>query len=63
MGKVKHPLGNYFHKIQEMLERGEIKVASLTDVTVAHDDGCAQLSGKGVCDCDPDIRANPMREV
>ncbi len=29
-------------------------------VDVLHDDWCDQLSGKGPCNCEPDIRSGPL---
>ena len=42
--------------IAAAMAAGQVRPGTVHHVLVYHDDGCAQLEGRGPCDCDPDIR-------
>jgi hypothetical protein len=51
MNPTKH---NYYQKLIQLHEQGQIPLGSLTEVDICHDDWCAIYQG-GYCNCDPDI--------
>jgi hypothetical protein len=52
MDPTKH---NYYKKLMQLHERGELPAGSLSEVDVCHDDWCAVHAGD-YCNCDPDIK-------
>jgi hypothetical protein len=52
---TKPPLPNYLVAQMALHKAGAFPPGSLTIGTVYHDDWCAQINGKGPCDCAPDM--------
>jgi len=51
---IDHPMGgNYEAKLEAALS--QVKPGDIYEAAVAHDDWCALLSGRGPCNCDPDV--------
>ena len=46
---------NYMHKELEMLRSGRIHPGQVNLCHVYHDDWCDLVSGRGFCNCDPEI--------
>lgn len=47
--------GNYFRKVLEAAKKNPPRPGTVNHVSVAHDDWCNLLSGKGPCNCDPEV--------
>lgn len=58
--KNKRPIvpisGNHISKLLEELKSNPPKPGTINHVTVMHDEWCNLLSGKGPCNCSPDIQ-------
>jgi hypothetical protein len=52
--------GNYVRKILQATERNPPKPGTVNHVSIAHDDWCDLLAGKGACNCDPDVVVLPI---
>lgn len=51
---------DYLKKIAEMVKDGQIPKGGVQHIHIAHDDDCPKLTGKGSCNCEPEIRVvNP----
>lgn len=50
---------NYLRSLLAMREMGVMTRGGVEHITVQHDDWCDQLSGRGWCNCDPDIKFGP----
>lgn len=51
---VKKKRPKYMAAVERLLKDKVIKPGKLYDLTVLHDDWCAQLKGKGPCNCNPE---------
>lgn len=49
-------VGNYFTKTLELAAIDPPKPGTIRHVSIAHDDWCDLLAGRGACNCDPDVR-------
>jgi len=45
--------GNHIAKILEVITHNPLRRGTVSHVSVAHDDWCSLLAGKGACDCAP----------
>ena len=52
---------NYFPKVMELIERGEVPPARVSEVDIYHDDWCRIYRG-GYCNCDPEVKLRPPPE-
>jgi hypothetical protein len=48
-------LGNHIPKLQEGLKSNPVWPGSVNHVAVLHDEWCDLLTGKGPCNCNPEI--------
>jgi hypothetical protein len=52
---------NYYRKVMELVERGELPPDRVSEVDVYHDDWCRIYHG-GYCNCNPEVRLRPPPE-
>jgi len=46
---------NYLKKILDLQAKGHFIKPGYSNIQIRHDDWCALLKHKGVCNCDPDV--------
>lgn len=51
-GQAKH---NHVVKVENLITMGIIEPRDIQYLTIRHDDTCALLGNRGLCDCDPDV--------
>jgi hypothetical protein len=49
---------NYFRKLLQLVEQGQVPRDRITEVDICHDGWCRIYRG-GYCNCDPEIRLPP----
>ena len=60
--KMRRKLGNHTYVLGTDFAAGRIKKGTVTIADVFHDDWCDLLSGKGPCNCAPDVRYKTVDE-
>jgi len=52
------PQHNHQRKLRELARQGRLSTAPgvVSGISVYHDDWCALINGRGVCNCDPEIQ-------
>lgn len=56
----KRPRGEipqYVQKLLDQVRRGQL-APGVHEVRILHEDGCALIAGRGLCDCNADVRVD-----
>lgn len=54
---------NFHVKILELVESGQLKEKDMANLNICHDGWCDRLNGVGPCNCDPEVRLYPARDI
>jgi hypothetical protein len=54
---------NYLHKQARLLQMVPLGKGTVTVASVAHDDWCDAINGRGYCNCDPDIKMTNVTDT
>lgn len=50
---------NYYRKLMDLVEQGQVPPGRISDVDVYHDAWCRIYQG-GYCNCEPEIKLPPL---
>lgn len=59
MKGIKRP--TYIDEVIRLALSGGLKPGTVSAVTIAHDDWCDLINGRGGCNCDPDLEVKKQR--